>query len=163
MGAEGSGELLCIGLTEGSLKNPTHRLPDAGWMAPGGSGKPRLLGVTATDAAAAAAANAAWLEDCVVRLLCVLALDRFGDFVSDQARSDARRMAVHVRNILTLQWLVSACKCSQTASVTLEQTLYILKAMRLLSLPRFRRVIVHQQHQHGHICGHAAPRRAAGR
>lgn len=62
-------------------------------MAPGGSGKPRLLGVTAADAAAAAAANAAWLEDCVVRLLCVLALDRFGDFVSDQARSYAGRMA----------------------------------------------------------------------
>ena len=55
----------------------------------GGSGKPRLLGVTDADAAAAAAANAAWLEDAVVRLLCVLALDRFGDFVSDQARTCA--------------------------------------------------------------------------
>ncbi len=28
--------------------------------------------------------NAAWLEECAVRLLCVLALDRFGDYVSDQ-------------------------------------------------------------------------------
>lgn len=29
-------------------------------------------------------ANEAWLEDCAVRLLCIFALDRFGDFVSDQ-------------------------------------------------------------------------------
>lgn len=51
---------------------------------PGGSGKRALGEVTPEDAGAAAAANAAWLEDCVIRLLCVLALDRFGDFVSDQ-------------------------------------------------------------------------------
>ena len=31
-------------------------------------------------------ANRAWIEDCIVHLLCVLALDRFGDYVSDQAR-----------------------------------------------------------------------------
>lgn len=84
-------------LAQKTHPSPTDGLPGAGWMAPGGSGKPRLLGVTAADAAAAAAANAAWLEDCVVRLLCVLALDRFGDFVSDQARSDASRMASHAR------------------------------------------------------------------
>jgi len=29
-------------------------------------------------------ANRLWLEDLSVRLLCVLALDRFGDFVSDE-------------------------------------------------------------------------------
>ena len=28
--------------------------------------------------------NAAWIEDCLVLLLCVLALDRFGDYGSDQ-------------------------------------------------------------------------------
>ena len=74
----------------------------AGWMTPGGSGKPRLQGATAVDAGAAAAANAAWLEDCVVCLLCVLALDRFGDFVSDQARPCAGRIAfnIHCRIIL---------------------------------------------------------------
>jgi hypothetical protein len=33
---------------------------------------------------AAAISNAAWLEDVVVHLLCVLALDRFADYVSDQ-------------------------------------------------------------------------------
>ena len=36
------------------------------------------------QAAAAAVANLAWLEDCAARLICVLALDRFGDYVSDQ-------------------------------------------------------------------------------
>lgn len=25
-----------------------------------------------------------WIEDAVIRLLCVFALDRFGDFVSDE-------------------------------------------------------------------------------
>lgn len=35
---------------------------------------------------AAAAANAAWLEDVIMHLLCVLALDRFADYVSDQVR-----------------------------------------------------------------------------
>ena len=31
-------------------------------------------------------ANHAWLEDLAIRLICVLALDRFGDFVSDEVR-----------------------------------------------------------------------------
>lgn len=31
-------------------------------------------------------ANEAWLQDCAVRLLCIFALDRFGDFVSDQVK-----------------------------------------------------------------------------
>lgn len=56
-----------------------HHVP--GWAVPGGHG-PMTLG--GGISAAAAAANAAWLEDCIVHLLCVLALDRFGDFGSDQ-------------------------------------------------------------------------------
>lgn len=32
----------------------------------------------------------AWLEDLAVRLVCVLALDRFGDFVSDQVVAPVR-------------------------------------------------------------------------
>jgi len=32
------------------------------------------------------AVNQAWLEDACIRLLCVLALDRFGDFVTDEVR-----------------------------------------------------------------------------
>jgi TATA-binding protein-associated factor len=31
-----------------------------------------------------------WLEDTSLRLLCVLALDRFGDFVSDQVVAPVR-------------------------------------------------------------------------
>lgn len=31
-----------------------------------------------------------WLEDLVIRLLCVFALDRFGDFVSDEVRQTFR-------------------------------------------------------------------------
>ncbi|GAQ92914.1 hypothetical protein KFL_011990010, partial [Klebsormidium nitens] len=34
--------------------------------------------------------NEAWLEDCAVRLLCIFALDRFGDFVSDQTVAPIR-------------------------------------------------------------------------
>eukprot|EP00898_Chlorokybus_atmophyticus_P005845 jgi/Chlat1/6261/Chrsp44S05775 len=41
-------------------------------------------------AAEAIAANSAWLEDCAVRLLCVFALDRFCDFVSDQVVAPVR-------------------------------------------------------------------------
>ena len=40
--------------------------------------------------AANAAANAAWLEDCAVRCVCVLALDRFADYVGDTAVAPVR-------------------------------------------------------------------------
>lgn len=33
------------------------------------------------------AINQAWLEDACIRLLCVLALDRFADFVTDEVES----------------------------------------------------------------------------
>jgi TATA-binding protein-associated factor len=32
----------------------------------------------------------AWLEDIALRIVCVLALDRFGDFVSDQVVAPVR-------------------------------------------------------------------------
>lgn len=56
----------------------------AGWMVPGGEGPPLVASVARQDAVHAAEANTAWLEDCSARLLCVLALDRFGDYVSDK-------------------------------------------------------------------------------
>ncbi|KAL4458077.1 hypothetical protein ABPG75_012942 [Micractinium tetrahymenae] len=65
----------------------------AGWAAAGGSGKLALGPVSVADATAAAAANAGWLEDCAIHLLCVLALDRFGDFVSDQVVAPVRETA----------------------------------------------------------------------
>lgn len=37
-----------------------------------------------------------WLEDAVLRLLCVLALDRFGDFVSDQVVAPVRETCAQV-------------------------------------------------------------------
>lgn len=40
--------------------------------------------MTPQDVDAALLSNSRWLEDCSIRLLCVLALDRFGDFTSDQ-------------------------------------------------------------------------------
>ncbi|KAK9916950.1 hypothetical protein WJX75_009151 [Coccomyxa subellipsoidea] len=65
----------------------------SGWMVPGGSGRPQLAPATAADAAATAASNQAWLVDCALRLLCTLALDRFGDFVSDQVVAPVRETA----------------------------------------------------------------------
>ena len=56
----------------------------AGWAAGGGEGRLQLQAVTAQDVEAARHSNRQWLEDCTIRLLCVLALDRFGDFTSDQ-------------------------------------------------------------------------------
>ena len=56
----------------------------AGWAQAGGSGQQRLAEVRPEQAVAAAVANLVWLEDCAARLICVLALDRFGDYVSDQ-------------------------------------------------------------------------------
>lgn len=62
-------------------------MPSSGWVAAEGKGKPRLAAVAPEAAVAAAAANASWLEDCIVRIVCVLALDRFADYVSDQVGS----------------------------------------------------------------------------
>ncbi len=60
------------------------RCQHAGWAAGGGEGRLELQGVTPQDVDAALHSNNRWLEDCSIRLLCVLALDRFGDFTSDQ-------------------------------------------------------------------------------
>lgn len=37
-----------------------------------------------------------WLEDVSLRLVCVLALDRFGDFVSDQVVAPVRETCSQV-------------------------------------------------------------------
>ena len=56
----------------------------AGWTMSEGSGRMQLEHVTPAAAAEAAKANAEALGHCAMRLLCVLALDRFGDFTSEQ-------------------------------------------------------------------------------
>lgn len=66
-----------------------------GWMAAEGQGKPRLAAVPQTAASAAAAANVSWIEDCIVRTVCVLALDRFADYVSDQVPPCMTHMPVY--------------------------------------------------------------------
>ena len=43
--------------------------------------------------------SAAWLEDLVLRLLCVLALDRFGDFVSDSVVAPVRESAAQALGV----------------------------------------------------------------
>jgi hypothetical protein len=48
----------------------------------------KLAAIAPAQAEAAGIANAAWLEDVVMHLLCVLALDRFADYVSDQVPLD---------------------------------------------------------------------------
>jgi TATA-binding protein-associated factor len=76
----------------------------AGWMAAEGQGKPYLAAQPPDAAITAIAANASWLEDCIVRTVCVLALDRFADYVSDQVFgcSDARATA-KLQHICQLQ------------------------------------------------------------
>jgi hypothetical protein len=54
------------------------------WLRVVHAGLRKLAAVGAAQVEAAAIANAAWLEDVVMHLLCVLALDRFADYVSDQ-------------------------------------------------------------------------------
>ncbi|KAL1452450.1 hypothetical protein WDU94_006681 [Cyamophila willieti] len=46
------------------------------------------------------ACHLAWLEDITVRLLCVLALDRFGDFVSDQVVAPVRETCAQVLGVV---------------------------------------------------------------
>lgn len=51
---------------------------------------------TGQTAAQMAASHRRWQEDAVLRLLCVLALDRFGDFVSDQVVAPVRETCAQV-------------------------------------------------------------------
>lgn len=45
------------------------------------------------------ASHVQWLEDAVLRLLCVLSLDRFGDFISDQVVAPVRETCAQVLGI----------------------------------------------------------------
>lgn len=45
------------------------------------------------------AGHVRWLEDAVLRLLCVLSLDRFGDFISDQVIAPVRETCAQVLGI----------------------------------------------------------------
>lgn len=57
---------------------------------------PRATSMPCLAAAAAARSNAAWLEDMAVRLLCLLSLDRFGDYVGDGVVAPVRETGAQV-------------------------------------------------------------------
>ncbi|KAJ3008486.1 TATA-binding protein-associated factor mot1 [Thoreauomyces humboldtii] len=65
-----------------------------------GSGAGKLLGLTRETNAAR---HRAWLEDVGIRLLCVLALDRFGDYGSDHAVAPVRETAAQTLGVV-MQW-----------------------------------------------------------
>lgn len=71
-----------------------------GWLAAGGSGMPSLLSVTEADVNRASMENLAWLEECTIHILCVLALERFGDYLSDDVVAPVRETAAQVLGIL---------------------------------------------------------------
>ena len=64
--------------------------PRPGYVPPPGSPDLPTAAALATDAAAD---NEAWVEGAALRLLCVLALDRFGDYVGDAATAPVREAA----------------------------------------------------------------------
>ncbi|WIA33345.1 hypothetical protein OEZ86_006482 [Tetradesmus obliquus] len=91
----------------------------SGWASPGGAGRRNLALVSPDAFEAAACANAAWLEDMIMHLLCVLALDRFADYVSDQVVVPVRETAA--------QALGAALQ--PTSLLTLQRVLELLSSM----------------------------------
>jgi TATA-binding protein-associated factor len=66
--------------------------------------------------------NQQWLEDCAIRLICVLALDRFGDYVFDNAVAPVRETAAQalgmvVRHVPTerLSNIIEALSCLEAS------------------------------------------------
>jgi len=75
-----------------------------------GAGLRRLAPVTQEHVDAAIAANAGWLEDAIVHLLCVLALDRFADYVSDQVSAGTVAELHGMCMLLEDTLLVKSCR-----------------------------------------------------
>lgn len=71
-----------------------------GWMAAEGRGRPTLVPMTEADVERAIIDNRAWVEECATHLLCVLALDRFGDYTSDGVIAPVRETAAQVLGIV---------------------------------------------------------------
>lgn len=59
-----------------------------------------------------------WLEDMAIRLLCVLALDRFGDFVSDAVVAPVRETCAQC--LCAVLKLMGATGCEGTLSILLK-------------------------------------------
>ena len=73
---------------------------------------------TYQTAAEMKAAHGAWLEDTSLRLLCVLALDRFGDFISDQVIAPVRETTAQALG--SLAKLMDAEQVQSVVSVLLQ-------------------------------------------
>eukprot|EP00890_Picochlorum_soloecismus_P001543 jgi/Picsp_1/238/NSC_00237-R1_snf2 super family len=78
---------------------PIQDVP-TGWLAAEGRGKPSLSSVSSLDVQNAILKNNEWLEDCAIHVLCVLALDRFGDYVSDEVVPPVRETVAQVLGII---------------------------------------------------------------
>ena len=63
--------------------------------------------------------NAAWLEDMCVRLLCILALDRFGDFAGDGAVAPVRETSAQALGAALLPLSPAAVDSVVSCSLTL--------------------------------------------
>ncbi|GAA5821317.1 hypothetical protein JCM11251_004568 [Rhodosporidiobolus azoricus] len=93
----------------------------------GGGGKLEGLTLLANEER-----HRAWCENLATKLLCVFALDRFGDYVSDQVIAPVREIA------------------SQALAV-------LLPHMPLTSAAEVQRVLVDMVHQHGSVRGEPEP------
>ena len=100
-----------------------------GWAAPGGTGRIDLQGVTAQHVDAARLSNTCWLESCTIRLLCVLALDRFCDFTSDQVRHSRTGCLQLVSDSSAVQYSLSDVQCARGKNLTNPATFLPLEQM----------------------------------
>ena len=78
---------------------PIQDVP-TGWLAAEGKGRPLLSSVSSLDVQHAMMKNNEWLEDCAIHVICVLALDRFGDYVSDEVVAPVRETVAQVLGII---------------------------------------------------------------
>ncbi|KAF7656101.1 hypothetical protein LDENG_00046220 [Lucifuga dentata] len=83
-----------------------------------GSGGGKLVGSTAEQMSRQ---HQEWLEDLVIRLLCVFALDRFGDFVSDEVVAPVREMCAQTLGVALRHMTESG------VSMTVDVLLKLLK------------------------------------
>lgn len=60
----------------------------------------------------------AWLEDLSIRFLCVLALDRFGDFVSDAVVAPVRETCAQA--LCTVLKLMNPVACGGVLEILLQ-------------------------------------------
>lgn len=72
-----------------------------GWTCANGEGKLKLGEVGKDHVAFAVLSNFSWLEDCSLRLISTLALDRFGDYMGDQVTAPVRETAAQALGIVS--------------------------------------------------------------